>query len=241
MLGEVLTVLNIIKGVMDIWGRVKPAQTVESAKQLTQHVEQQAGAQDVTEVIHTLKGEAYQQLAPADADALILDVQYRWILDVVKTHLRRQRGWNVLEEPEFLLVLEKLTSLGQLTTGHYMMGFVSGPNTAQDVNQEFDRWTGWLASRSGQPIGLLVYVYDTLSGISPEHIIGKKKRKLWKYEAIGGYLDLSSMKLDVHKGAMESYAQAYGGLTLWEAEMQDVLAALRKEYLRIHGYFQNRS
>ena len=89
MLGEVLTVLNIIKAVMDIWGRVKPAQTAESAKQLIQHAEQQASRQDLAEVIRTLKGEAYQQLAPTDVDALIMDVQYRWVLEVLKTHLRQ--------------------------------------------------------------------------------------------------------------------------------------------------------
>jgi hypothetical protein len=85
-----------------------------------------------------------------------------------------------------------------------MMGFVSGPQTAQGVDREFERWTQWLASRSGQPTGLLVYVCETLAGVSTDHIVSKKKRKIFTYDAIGGYLDLSQMKLDVHKGTMET-------------------------------------
>lgn len=237
MLGEVLTVLNIIKGVMDIWDRVKPTSTVESARQVTQQVEQQAGTQDAAAVIHTLKGQAQQYLAPVEADELLADVKYRWILEVLKTNLR-QRGWKVLEEPEFLLVLEKITSLGQLSTGFYLMGFVAGPPTAQGVDREFERWTHWLGSQSGQPNGLLVYVYDTLTGVSPQHIVEKHRRKLWKYEALGGYLDLSRVTLDVHRGALEKYSQPYGGMTVWEAETQEVLRGVHEEYIRISGYFR---
>jgi len=138
MLGEILTVLNIVKAVIDIWDRVKPAQTAESARQAAQQTQQQADAQQVepqsaATVIRTLKRQVQQQLGPDDAEALLADVKYRWVLESIKTALREQRGWNVIDAPEFLLGLEKVTSLGQLATGHYMMGFVSGLQTAQGV------------------------------------------------------------------------------------------------------------
>lgn len=238
MIGEVLTALNIIKAVLDIWDRVKPKQTAELAQRVAKIVEQHASTQDVAEVIQTLKIEASQNLSPTDADELISDVKYRWALEVLKKHLKRNQGWSPLDEPEFLLVMEKVTTLGQLITGQYIMGFVSGPRTAQGVDLEFERWKGWLASRSGHPIGLLVYVYDNLFGISPDHIIGKKFSKLFGYNATGGYLDLSQMKLELHRGTADKYMQAYGGLTLWEDETRDALKELHDYYLQISGYFR---
>ena len=237
MIGEVLIALNIIKSVLDIWDRVKPKQTAESAQRVAQIVKQSASKQDVAEVIQTLKVEANLNLSPTDADELISDVKYRWVLEVLKKHLKQNQGWNALDEPEFLLVMEKVIMLGQLPTDQYIMGFVSGPRTAQGVDFEFDRWKGWLASKSGHPYGLLVYVYDSLFGISPDHIIGKKFSKLLGYSTIGGYLDLSQMKLELHRGAIDKYNQVYGGLTRWEYEMQDVLKELHDHYLQINGYF----
>jgi hypothetical protein len=233
MIGEVLIAINIIKSVLDIWDRVKPKQTAESAQRVAQIVEQRASTQDVAEVIQTLKVEANLNLSPTDADELISDVKYRWVLEVLKKHLKQNQGWNALDEPEFLLVMEKV-----MMTEQYIMGFVSGPRTAQGVDFEFDRWKGWLASKSGHPLGLLVYVYDNLFGISPDHIIGKKFSKLFGYNAIGGYLDLSQMKLEPHRGVIEKYNQGYGGLTLWVYETRDVLKELHDHYLQISGYFR---
>lgn len=238
MIGEVLIALNIIKSVLDIWDRVKPKQTAESAQRVAQIVKQSASKQDVAEVIQTLKVEANLNLSPTDADELISDVKYRWVLEVLKKHLKQNQGWNALDEPEFLLVMEKVIMLGQHPTDQYIMGFVSGPRTAQGVDFEFERWKGWLASKSGHPHGLLVYVYDNLFGISSDHITGKKFSKLFKYDTIGGYLDLSQMKLELHRGAIAKYNQVYGGLTQWEYEMRDVLKELHDHYLQINGYFR---
>jgi len=238
MIGEVLTALNIIKGVLDIWDRVKPKQTAELAQRVVQIVEQRASTQNIAEVIQMLKVEANQNLSPTDADELISDAKYRWVLEPLRMHLEENRGWDTLLKPEFLLVMQKVTTLGQITTGQYIMGFVSGPRTAQGVDLQFERWERCLASRSGRPIGLLVYIYDNLFGVSPEHIVGKKTRGLWKkYHAIGGYLDLSQMRLEPHRGVMDKYMQHYGGLTLWEYETRDALKELRDYYLQISGYF----
>lgn len=229
MLGEISTALSIIKGVMDIWDRVKPKQTVESVRRVAREVEQHADTQDVGEVIQTFKVKASKNLSPADANELISDVKYRWTLESLKDNLRQKRGWLPLEAPEFLLVMEKVKTMGQLMMNHNIMGFVSGPGTAQAVDRDFERWKRWLSSMPGSPQGLLVYVYDNLSGVSADHIVGKKSGN-----AIGGYLDLSQMKLEGHKGILEKYS----GTSLWEVETQDALKDIHDHYLRISGYFK---
>ena len=46
MLGEVLTALNIIKAVIDIWDRIKPSPKADSARELGLQVEAGNGAQN---------------------------------------------------------------------------------------------------------------------------------------------------------------------------------------------------
>lgn len=236
---EILTGINtgvsILKGVLEVWDHFKSKRTVGLAYQVTQIVEQHAINQNAQQFAKTLQVEANKNLPPNDAADLISDVKYSWVLEYLRMRLEENQKWNPMLKPMFLLVMEKLPTLGGLITGRYIMGFVSGPKTAQGVDEEFERWKSWMASQSGHPIGLLVYVYDNLSSKSPDHIVGKKGSKLLKYSAIGGYIDLSQMKLEVHRGLMEKDKNIP---TFWEAETRNVLKELHAYYLRIGGYFE---
>ena len=173
MIGNVLVLLGIIKTVIEIWKLIKPDRTANSATQVGQLVEQYVRAQEVQnvgEVVQTLKDKANQNLPSTDAAELISDVEYRWVLEALRTDLEENRGWNTLRGPKFLLVMQKVI----ITRPQRIIGFVSGPRTAQEVDSEFDRWTSWLATRSGIPQGLLTYVYDHLTGVSPRHILSKR-------------------------------------------------------------------
>lgn len=238
MIANVLLLLGIIKTVIEIWKLIKPNRTANSATQVRQLVEQHVRAQEVQnvgEVVQTLKDKANQNLPSTDAAELISDVKHRWVLEALRTDLEENRGWNTLHKPEFLLVMQKVT----ITRLQYIMGFVSGPRTGQEVDSEFDRWTTWLATRSGMPQGLLTYVYDHLTGISPEHILSKRSSWVGRYHAIGGYLDLSQMKLEVHRGAVARVIPQMpdAPATFWESEISGSLQQSHDFYLQISGFF----
>lgn len=238
MIGNVLVLLGIIKTVIEIWKLIKPNRTANSATQVQQLVEQHVRAQEVQnvgEVVQTLKDKANQNLPSTDATQLIFDVKYRWVLEALRRYLEENRGWNTLDRSEFLLVMQKDT----ITRLQYIMGFVSGRRTAQEVDSEFDRWTRWLATRSGMSQGLLTYVYDHLTGISPNYIVGRRSSRLGRYHAIGGYLDLSQMKLEVHRGAVGRVIPKMPGApaTFWESEVRGSLQQSHDLYLQISGFF----
>lgn len=241
MLGEVLTVLNIAKAVIDIWDRVKPSDRAREAAGVGRALERQAqSAADPRAVVATLEAEAQRQMPPEAAAELVADIRARWILDQLRQDLRRRRGWTVIDEPAFLLAAEKIDHLGSITTGHHLVGFTVRPPTASAVDAEFDRWVAWVKGRSGAPLALLVFVFDNLAGIPLDHILARKASLGWLHggSVFAGTLDLSRMALDAPKGFLEDFNAAHGAPTFWEAEFADSLEALRRHYIRVSGYFQ---
>ena len=104
--------------------------------------------------------------------------------------------------------------------------------TGQEVDLELKRWKDWLSSRSRKGVtGILIYVYDNLSGVSPKHVLEKKG---------AGLLDLSTMKLELHKTAMQKRMANTLGLppTPLDIDFQDGLEKLHDYHLQISGYFQ---
>jgi hypothetical protein len=231
MLGEITTVLGIITTVIDIWDRIgKRKETTQEAKKVAQLVEEHAASQNVREVVQSLHIEASKHLPSLEAAQLTADIRYRWVLEPLRIHLETNKGWDTLLKPEFPLVMQKV--FGTMPAVQTVVGFISGPPTAQEVDRELKRWEDWLSSRSRKGVtGILIYVYDDLSGVSPKHVIEKKGI---------GLLDLSRMKLELHKTAMQKRMANTVGLppTPIELDFQDGLEALHDYYLQVSGYFR---
>jgi len=231
MLEEVAIVLRIIKTIIDIWDRIgNRKETTQEAKKVAQLVEEHAASQNVREVVQSLHIEANKHLPSPEAAQLTADVRYRWVLEPLRIHLETNKGWDTLFKPEFPIVMQKV--FGTMPAVQTVAGFVSGPRTAQEVDLELKRWKEWLSSRSRRGvIGILIYVYDNISGVSAKHVLEKKGT---------GLLDLSRMKLELHKTAMQERMANTVGLppTPLEIDFQDGLETLRDYYLQVSGYFK---
>lgn len=231
LLEEVAIAIGIIKTIIDIWDRIgNRKETIQEAKKVAQLVEEHAASQNVRDVVQSLHIEANKHLPSPEAAQLIADVEYRWVLEPLRIHLETNRGWDTLLKPEFPLVMQKV--FGMMPAVQTIVGFVSGPRMAQEVDLELKRWKDWLSSRSRKGVtGILIYVYDNLSGVSPKHVLEKKG---------AGLLDLSTMKLELHKTAMQKRMANTLGLppTPLDIDFQDGLEKLHDYHLQISGYFQ---